>query len=355
MPPLFSGNGRHRRPRQAPSFVVTAGVTGAGIALPLLGATGANAADTSTWDKVAECESGGLWSADEDNGFYGGLQLDQETWEEFGGTDFAERPDLASRGQQIEVAEKILEGRGTEVWSDCAESAGLSADSGETPDVTEPDGSEESYEPVPERPYPTDPSDSAPEGDGSSSGDGGSGDGDTSEGSGEASPSPGDTPDDSGDSSGSGESDGSGESADPDESGESDYPSYPGGDSESGDGSEGGATGGSGESSDSGGSDGSADSGDSSDSDDASGPDGSGDGSEGGRGDADEHPSREGDDARPGSGADAEGHRVAPGESLSGIAEEYGVQGGWPELYESNRDVVGSDPDLIRPGQELRF
>ncbi|MFC4494226.1 transglycosylase family protein [Streptomyces ovatisporus] len=308
--------------------MVTAGVTGAGIALPLLGATGANAADTSTWDKVAECESGGLWSADEDNGFYGGLQLDQETWEEFGGTDYAERPDLASRGQQIEVAEKILEGRGTEAWPDCAESAGLSADSTETPDVTDPDGSGESYEPVPERPYPTDPSGSTPEGDGSSSGD--SGDGDTSGGP-EATPS---APD---------------ESADSGDSGEPDDPSSSDGPPESGSGSEDGAAGDSG---DSAGPDGSADSGSESGQ--------SGDGAEEGRGDADEHPSREGDDPReggerPGAGADAEDHRVAPGESLSGIAEKYEVRGGWPELYESNRDVVGSDPDLILPGQELRL
>ena len=163
MPPLFSGSGRHRRPRQAPSFVVAAGVTGAGLAIPLLGATAANAADAETWDKIAECESGGLWSADQGDGTYGGVALDEETWDEYGGTEFAERPDFASRGQQIEIAEQILESEGTDEWADCAEEAGLSADSPEAPDL-DPEGSgSDSSTPVPERPYPTPPSDSAPE------------------------------------------------------------------------------------------------------------------------------------------------------------------------------------------------
>ena len=61
---MLSGNGRHRRPRQAPALLVAAGVTGSAIAIPLLGATGASAASGTTWDKVAECESGGSWSAD---------------------------------------------------------------------------------------------------------------------------------------------------------------------------------------------------------------------------------------------------------------------------------------------------
>ncbi|WP_143665945.1 transglycosylase family protein, partial [Streptomyces griseus] len=69
---MGSANGRHRRPRQAPAIVVAAGVTGSAIAIPLLGASGAHAAEASTWDRVAECESGGMWSADLGNGYYGG-------------------------------------------------------------------------------------------------------------------------------------------------------------------------------------------------------------------------------------------------------------------------------------------
>ncbi|MFE1960121.1 transglycosylase family protein [Streptomyces sp. NPDC059479] len=122
---MRSANGRHRRPRQAPALIVAAGVTGSAIAIPLFAASGASAADASTWDRVSECESGGMWSADLGNGYYGGLQLSQETWDAFGGGAYAARPDLASRSQQIAVAEKILEAQGSKVWSSCASVSGL--------------------------------------------------------------------------------------------------------------------------------------------------------------------------------------------------------------------------------------
>ncbi|MFB6812283.1 transglycosylase family protein [Streptomyces sp. NPDC056387] len=122
---MRSGNGRHRRPRQVPAIVVTAGVTGSALALPLLAATGASAADTSTWDKVAECESGGSWSANVGSGSYGGLSFTQEQWNASGGQEFAERPDLASRSQQIAVAERVLGTQGPQAWGQCSESAGL--------------------------------------------------------------------------------------------------------------------------------------------------------------------------------------------------------------------------------------
>ncbi|MGQ4515217.1 transglycosylase family protein [Streptomyces sp. DW26H14] len=121
----MSGNGRHRRPRQAPAIVVAAGVTGSAIAIPLLGAASASAADASTWDKVAACESGGVWSANLSNGYFGGLQISQDTWDQFGGSAYASRPDLATKSQQIAVAEKILAGEGSQTWADCADTAGL--------------------------------------------------------------------------------------------------------------------------------------------------------------------------------------------------------------------------------------
>jgi hypothetical protein len=101
-------------------------VTGSAIAIPLLGVSAASAADVTTWDKVAECESGGVWSSDTDNGFYGGLQLAQETWEQYGGLEYAPRADLASRSQQIAVGEKVLATEGPKkVWPSCATVAGL--------------------------------------------------------------------------------------------------------------------------------------------------------------------------------------------------------------------------------------
>ncbi|TXS40817.1 LysM peptidoglycan-binding domain-containing protein [Streptomyces sp. uw30] len=127
---MLSGNGRHRRPRQAPALLVAAGVTGSAIAIPLLGASGASAADGTVWDKVAECETGGSWSADSGNGHYGGLQLTQEDWEQYGGLDYASSPDLASRSQQIAVAQDILADQGTSPWGTCAVLNGLTKKSG---------------------------------------------------------------------------------------------------------------------------------------------------------------------------------------------------------------------------------
>ncbi|OEV11913.1 hypothetical protein AN218_10855 [Streptomyces nanshensis] len=335
---MLSGNGRHRRPRQAPNFVVAAGVTGAGLALPLLGATSASAADNTTWDAVAECESGGLWSADENNGAYGGLQLDQETWEEHGGTEYAGRPDLASRDQQITVAERLLDAEGAESFGECAESAGLSQDSPGDPDV-DPDGSDDVADgPVAERPYPTEPSES-----GDASDDDGATDGDAS-----ADPSESPDPSRSPDPSESGSGDDTSDSPDAPESPDTTAPSVPDG---SGDGS------GSGE--ESGHDDGTYDPG---------GPAGHGNGGDSADG-SDEHPSRggadgrddahddgdDGDDAGNGKGGDDARYRVSHGDSLSAIADEENVRGGWERLYEHNRDVVGSDPDLILPGQELRL
>jgi hypothetical protein len=125
---MLSGNGRHRRPRQAPALLVAAGVTGSAIAIPLLGAASANAADGTTWDKVANCETGGSWS-ENSGGFYGGLKLTQDDWDKYGGLDYAERPDLASRNQQIAVAEKILDAEGVGAFHTCGLTSGLTKDS----------------------------------------------------------------------------------------------------------------------------------------------------------------------------------------------------------------------------------
>ncbi|MFD5404537.1 transglycosylase family protein [Streptomyces griseorubiginosus] len=126
---MLSGNGRHRRPRQAPALLVAAGVTGSAIAIPLLAASGASAATGTTWDRVAECESGGSWSANDGNGYYGGLQMSQENWEKYGGLEYAKTADLASRNQQIAVAEKLLADQGIAAWPTCGLLSGLSKDS----------------------------------------------------------------------------------------------------------------------------------------------------------------------------------------------------------------------------------
>lgn len=127
---MLSGNGRHRRPRQAPALLVAAGVTGSAIAIPLLAASGASAADGTVWDKVAQCETGGSWSADEGGGEYGGLNLTQKDWEANGGLDYATSPDLASRSQQIAVAQKVLAAEGIGAWGTCGLTSGLTQENG---------------------------------------------------------------------------------------------------------------------------------------------------------------------------------------------------------------------------------
>ncbi|MFJ5303342.1 transglycosylase family protein [Streptomyces sp. NPDC088350] len=131
--------GRHRRYQpnrinRASLLTVTAG--GAGIAIPLVGAGAgtAQAADVSTWNKVAACESSGDWSINTGNGYYGGLQFTQSTWEAYGGTAYAHRADLATRDQQIAVAEKVLKGQGPGAWPVCSVRAGLTRGGG-TPDI----------------------------------------------------------------------------------------------------------------------------------------------------------------------------------------------------------------------------
>ncbi len=71
------------------------------------------------WDGVAECESGGNWSINTGNGYYGGLQFSQSTWEAYGGLEFAPRADLATKEQQIVVAERTLDGQGVGAWPTC--------------------------------------------------------------------------------------------------------------------------------------------------------------------------------------------------------------------------------------------
>ncbi|MEU3463606.1 transglycosylase family protein [Streptomyces sp. NPDC006733] len=119
--------GRHRRYRPSrvsqASLTVTAG--GAGLALPLISVSGASAAPLSTWDKVAQCESTQDWSINTGNGYYGGLQFANSTWKAYGGTVYASRADLATKSQQIAVAEKVLRGQGPRAWPVCGPKAGL--------------------------------------------------------------------------------------------------------------------------------------------------------------------------------------------------------------------------------------
>jgi uncharacterized protein DUF4038/transglycosylase-like protein/collagenase-like protein with putative collagen-binding domain len=78
------------------------------------------------WDRLARCESSGDWEIDTGNGYFGGLQFDEATWQDYGGTEFAPRADLATREQQIIVAVRVRDHRGGYgSWPACASKLGL--------------------------------------------------------------------------------------------------------------------------------------------------------------------------------------------------------------------------------------
>ncbi|MFF5533962.1 transglycosylase family protein [Streptomyces cinerochromogenes] len=350
---MLSGNGRHRRPRQAPALLVAAGVTGSAIAIPLLGAASASAADGGTWDKVAECESGGSWSADTGNGYYGGLQISQEDWVTYGGGQYAASPDQASRNQQIAVAEKILADKGTTPWATCALLSGLTTDSGSV-DVDTGVGGSDDRSGSGKSSGSTEKSDTS----GTSGTSGSSGDSGTS-----GSP---DSPSSSGTGSDANSGSGAGSSTDP--------ATTPSGEPGKDAGTDTGSTG-----TDTPKSDKSASPG-------ADGSQGPGDGSAtaapdpgiendpqraagswslvdtgalgGGRHrgvSADESVTNGQDSTASGRHASRETdtYTVRQGDSLASIADSLDVDGGWRALYADNRKAIGSDPNHISAGQTL--
>jgi hypothetical protein len=91
-------------------------------AMPPATAPSAAQAPVSTWDKVAQCESGGNWATSTGNGFHGGLQFTASTWRSFGGSGM---PHQASRTEQIAVAERVLAAQGWKAWPACSHKLGL--------------------------------------------------------------------------------------------------------------------------------------------------------------------------------------------------------------------------------------
>ncbi|MFI8827610.1 transglycosylase family protein [Streptomyces sp. NPDC053431] len=329
---MRSGNGRHRRPRQAPALVVAAGVTGSAMALPLLATGSASAADATTWDRVAECESGGAWSANFGNGLYGGLQFSQESWERHGGLAYAPSADLASRAQQIAVADRALAAGDTQ-WATCAPIAGLTND-GKAPGVDPGPGvtPKQKTGPVPEsnrtdglpagsdretvEPSVTPAAPSAPAGSVT-----------PATPTGPATSTPGTptspvTP---------------GMPVTPDTSTTPGLPGTPGTPDATAPGT--GKHRGDAAPEEPGNPDTSSDSGR------HAAP------TDGAKGDATDTATTE----NSGTTDKADEYTVKPGDSLSGIAEENGLPGGWTALYGANKKTVGSDPDLIIPGQSLEL
>ncbi|MEU4239600.1 transglycosylase family protein [Actinoplanes sp. NPDC026619] len=104
------------------------GLTAAGVAgtAALLGPASPAQASSVNWDAVAQCESGGNWSINTGNGFYGGLQFSRSTWRSYGGAKYAGTANKASKSEQIRIAEKVLSGQGIGAWPVCGKKAGSS-------------------------------------------------------------------------------------------------------------------------------------------------------------------------------------------------------------------------------------
>ncbi|MGW4114257.1 transglycosylase family protein [Actinosynnema sp. NPDC004786] len=116
---MASYRGKHRPTTGSPArSIAKVAVAGVIVGAPLAMAAGTAGAQGSgvNWDAVAACESGGNWSINTGNGYYGGLQFLPSTWQANGGSGM---PHQASREEQIRVAENVLQSQGIGAWPVC--------------------------------------------------------------------------------------------------------------------------------------------------------------------------------------------------------------------------------------------
>ncbi|MDQ4046743.1 MAG: transglycosylase family protein [Actinomycetota bacterium] len=106
--------GTKEKPKPKPAAAAEGGNTGA--AAPAM-------MNEAMWDKIAQCESGGNWSINSGNGYYGGLQFDIQTWIGAGGGQYAPNASQASKAQQIDIANRVYAERGLQPWG-CGWAAG---------------------------------------------------------------------------------------------------------------------------------------------------------------------------------------------------------------------------------------
>ena len=116
--------------RRTAAALAIGGAVAATMSMPA-----ANAVDGATWDALAQCESGGNWSINTGNGFYGGLQFTQQSWN---GVGMSGSPATAPRAQQIEAGERLLAIQGWGAWPACSAKLGLYGKTGAAPTYTEP-------------------------------------------------------------------------------------------------------------------------------------------------------------------------------------------------------------------------
>lgn len=99
--------GTKEAPKPAPKPAATAANTGASAPAMM---------NEAMWDAIAQCESGGNWSINTGNGYYGGLQFDIQTWIGAGGGAYAPNASLATKAQQIDIANRVYAERGLQPW-----------------------------------------------------------------------------------------------------------------------------------------------------------------------------------------------------------------------------------------------
>ena len=116
-------SGRARRaatiaaaPLAAGALLVGGAVTGSGAA---------QAAEVPTWERLAGCESGHQWHINTGNGYYGGLQFSDSTWDAYKWPGAADRADHATKKSQILAAENVLDAQGWGAWPSCSDQLGL--------------------------------------------------------------------------------------------------------------------------------------------------------------------------------------------------------------------------------------
>src|SRR6201990_1708138 len=113
-------SGRHRKPPTSSVSVVKIAVTGAVLGGGSIALAGQAAAATDgEWDQVSRCESGGNWGINTGNCYHGGVQFSSSTWAAHGGVEYAPSAELASKDQQIAVAERVLATQGRGAWPVC--------------------------------------------------------------------------------------------------------------------------------------------------------------------------------------------------------------------------------------------
>jgi LysM repeat protein len=117
----MSYRGKHRKMSPAVRNLARVAIAGIAVGTPLAIAATPAQASSVNWDAIAQCESGGNWSTSTGNGYFGGLQFSASTWKAYGGTG---SPQNASREQQIQVAERVLQGQGIGAWPVCGKRGG---------------------------------------------------------------------------------------------------------------------------------------------------------------------------------------------------------------------------------------